>query len=142
MKFRGEYYFLSNMYPAEISIELHGKNYTFKCSESLYQAFKCCERFDDFVDLNGWDAKRLSKSLPIRENWNDIKLDVMHSILVLKFEQNKELIDKLVNVKGDIVEDNTWGDFYWGVCNGIGQNMLGRLLMSLRNKYSNNIKEM
>jgi hypothetical protein len=29
-------------------------------------------------------------------------------------------------------ETNTWGDTYWGISNGKGKNMLGRLLMKLR----------
>jgi predicted NAD-dependent protein-ADP-ribosyltransferase YbiA (DUF1768 family) len=26
----------------------------------------------------------------------------------------------------------TWGDRFWGVCNGVGENMLGKLLMQVR----------
>jgi hypothetical protein len=31
-----------------------------------------------------------------------------------------------------LIEENTWGDTFWGVCNGIGKNMLGIILMDVR----------
>ena len=32
----------------------------------------------------------------------------------------------------ELVEGNTWGDPFWGVYKGKGENMLGRLLMEVR----------
>ena len=29
-------------------------------------------------------------------------------------------------------EGNTWNDTFWGVCNGVGENNLGRILMEVR----------
>ena len=34
----------------------------------------------------------------------------------------------------NIVEGNTWGDVFWGVCNGIGENHLGNILMDVRDE--------
>jgi len=34
-------------------------------------------------------------------------------------------------------ETNTWGDKYWGVCNGEGENQLGKLLMKIRENIMN-----
>jgi predicted NAD-dependent protein-ADP-ribosyltransferase YbiA (DUF1768 family) len=36
-----------------------------------------------------------------------------------------------------LVEGNHWGDTYWGVCNGKGRNMLGSLLMKVREEIKN-----
>ena len=33
-----------------------------------------------------------------------------------------------------LIEGNDWGDRYWGVCDGVGQNKLGLILMGLRKK--------
>ena len=33
-----------------------------------------------------------------------------------------------------LVEGNTWGDRFWGVCGGVGLNWLGRLLMQVRDE--------
>jgi predicted NAD-dependent protein-ADP-ribosyltransferase YbiA (DUF1768 family) len=32
----------------------------------------------------------------------------------------------------ELVEGNTWGDKFWGVCDGEGENHLGKLLMKIR----------
>jgi hypothetical protein len=31
-----------------------------------------------------------------------------------------------------LIEENNWNDTFWGVCNGVGENNLGRLLMQVR----------
>ena len=31
-----------------------------------------------------------------------------------------------------IEETNSWGDTFWGVCEGKGQNVLGNILMGIR----------
>lgn len=31
-----------------------------------------------------------------------------------------------------IIEGNTWGDTYWGTCNDVGHNHLGKILMKIR----------
>jgi predicted NAD-dependent protein-ADP-ribosyltransferase YbiA (DUF1768 family) len=32
----------------------------------------------------------------------------------------------------ELVEGNWWNDTFWGVCNGVGENNLGKLLMKIR----------
>ncbi|MCY8564311.1 NADAR family protein [Bacillus sonorensis] len=52
-----------------------------------------------------------------------------------KFEQNDHLINKLLQTGESIlIEGNTWGDKIWGVCNGVGENKLGKILMKVRNE--------
>ena len=43
------------------------------------------------------------------------------------------MASRLINT-GDaiLIEGNTWGDTYWGVCDGVGENRLGKLLMEVR----------
>jgi nicotinate (nicotinamide) nucleotide adenylyltransferase len=55
----------------------------------------------------------------------------MEEILRIKFS-NIDLAEKLKNVKEPIVEDNTWHDTFWGVCDGQGKNMLGKLLEKIK----------
>jgi predicted NAD-dependent protein-ADP-ribosyltransferase YbiA (DUF1768 family) len=49
-----------------------------------------------------------------------------------KDEKLKEML--LQTGEEELVESNTWGDIYWGVCNGKGQNNLGKLLMKIRSE--------
>jgi len=44
------------------------------------------------------------------------------------------LRDRLLAIEGLIEEKNSWGDTFWGTCEGVGQNHLGRLLMKTREK--------
>ena len=131
--FKGEYEWLSNFYPCKIEY----KGYIFDCSEALYMAHKSGdeEDFELFVGLNGAQSKRMGKSIVLRKDWDDVKYDVMLKCVTMKFEQNPELADLLINT-GDkyIIEDNWWKDTYWGVCNGVGENNLGKILMIVRDK--------
>jgi predicted NAD-dependent protein-ADP-ribosyltransferase YbiA (DUF1768 family) len=58
----------------------------------------------------------------------------MRHLLESKFgKANPELRQMLIDTNPCVlIEGNTWGDRFWGVCEGKGENMLGRLLMNLR----------
>ena len=44
-----------------------------------------------------------------------------------------ELRTKLADTEDEeLIEGNTWNDTYWGVCRGVGENHLGKLLMEVR----------
>ena len=131
MLFKNIYYFLSNMYPCEITIDIHGKQQTFSCVESAFQAFKCPQRSFEFVGLNGYQAKKRGRKVELRNDWNDIKVSLMEELIRQKFS-NPELLNKLKAIEGEIVETNSWGDTFWGMCRGRGQNVLGKILMKIR----------
>lgn len=59
----------------------------------------------------------------------------MEDIVANKFQQNPTLMLKLLDT-GDaiLIDGNDWGDRYWGVCDEVGQNKLGLILMGLRKK--------
>jgi ribA/ribD-fused uncharacterized protein len=124
-----EYDWLSNMYPC--NVRFMGK--TYKCGESAFQMMKC--RFDAdkevFTRLNGFLAKKHGRNVALVEGWNEDKVSVMANVLRAKFD-NPLLKEKLMDLTDPIVEDNYWNDTFWGVCNGRGRNMLGKLLTELR----------
>ena len=79
-------------------------------------------------------AKKMGRSVSLRPDWEDIKDDIMLEGLYRKFADD-ELADWLVDTGDEeLVEGNWWGDRYWGVCNGVGQNKLGKLLMKVRSE--------
>ena len=131
--FRGEYRFLSNFYyPAKVMLD--GEEY--QTVEHAYQAAKSTsERFREEIRLlkTPGHAKRWGRTLnSLREDWNSIKVDVMLGLLRQKF-QAPLLKEKLLATEELYLEEtNTWGDTFWGICNGNGQNMLGLLLMKVR----------
>lgn len=68
-----------------------------------------------------------------REDWDNVKVDIMHELLREKFSQEPERSVLLSTGNEELVEGNWWKDTFWGQCPvGNGQNWLGRLLMDVR----------
>ena len=133
MLFRDNYDFLSNFY--ECSVKWGG--ITYRNTEAAFQASKCTGINEhmrvQFTTLTGSEAKKLGRKVPIRMDWEQVKVGIMHDIVYCKFKQNLDLAKKLIDTGNiEIAEDNTWGDRFWGKCKGIGKNVLGIILMQVR----------
>ena len=132
--FRGEYGFLSNFYSSPI--KYNGKDYA--TVEHAYQACKSAnEEEHEMVRLlnTAGEAKAAGKKVKIREDWDEVKIAIMTDLIYCKFTQNKDLCEKLSKTGDmDIIEGNTWGDYFWGVCHGMGDNHLGKIIMEFRSK--------
>lgn len=134
-KFKGKYEFLSNFYPSEIIF--NGES--FPTVEHAYQAAKCedaklYQRIRNAPDAAA--ANRLGKKVKLRPYWDDVKFDIMLYLVTKKFEI-PALHKKLVETGDEeLCEGNWWGDIYWGVCKGVGDNHLGKILMGLRKGYA------
>jgi len=132
--FTGENHYLSNFYPVDVTYE----GIVYPSSECAFQAAKTLDLEErvKFTRMNPGDAKKAGRKLTLRSDWEDVKLQVMWEIVYTKFYQNPKLIGKLLSTYPKVlIEGNTWGDTYWGVCKDIGSNHLGQLLMHLRDNY-------
>lgn len=131
-KFDGEYRFLSNFWECEIPYD----GLVYKSTEAAYQAAKTNSYHEKLVIQSAstpGKAKRLGRDITMRPDWDDVKVDVMREILEIKF-RDKELAERLLETADfELIEGNQWGDTFWGVCEGKGQNILGKLLMAIRN---------
>lgn len=78
------------------------------------------------------EAKRRGRQIPMRPDWNNVRLDVMLHLTKMKFQDPDLRRQLLMTGDWELIEGNTWGDRFWGVCDGEGQNWLGRILMSVR----------
>jgi len=129
--FKDEYRFLSNFWPAEVRFE--GLQYP--SVEHAYQAAKTedpKERVDVQSCTTPGKAKRQGRKVTMRSDWDDVKVDIMEHLLYEKFA-HPELRDRLLQTGTQgLVEGNTWGDTFWGVSGGKGENHLGRILMKIR----------
>lgn len=132
MYFRKEFAFLSNFYSSDITY--NGE--PFPTAEHAYQASKAVSK-NDFQLIQSAtspaQAKKLARSISVRPNWNAIKRRVMREILEEKFAI-PHLREKLLQVQEPIIEHNKHGDTYWGVCGGVGENHLGKILTRIRNE--------
>ena len=130
-RFQFENRFLSNFYPAAIEHE----GITYPSVEHYYVAMKTLDLEQrTFISQIGTAGlvKKYGRTLEIRPDWNEVKFGIMEIGLRKKFAI-PELKEKLL-ATGDayLEEGNWWGDVYWGVCNGTGENNLGKLLMQIR----------
>ncbi|USM11550.1 swarming motility protein [Citromicrobium phage vB_CbaS-RXM] len=132
--FQGRYRFLSNFHPVRRGVYLDGFRYP--TVEHAYQAAKTLcpvERAEICHAKTPGEAKRLGREVTIRENWAVHRLCSMEGLLRQKFAPRTYLAGQLKNTgTKKIVEGNTWGDTFWGRCNGKGHNHLGELLMEIR----------
>ena len=133
--FRGRYFFLSNYYPCDFVWE----GLLYRNAEAAFQSAKCTDTIGrlNFTNLSPNLAKAKGRKIYLRDDWESIKDDTMLNIIRAKFK-NPKLSRKLI-ATGDqeLIEGNTWNDTYWGVCNGIGKNKLGQILMQVREELKN-----
>ena len=138
-QFQGLYRFLSNFWL--VTVEYNGQTYI--SAEHAYQAAKatCFQDTHRIMQcLTPVQAKRLGGQIKMRKDWEEVKVTVMLEILRAKFTQDPQMQAWLLNTGDhDLVEGNKWGDTFWGVCNGHGRNMLGKLLMQVRNEIRSTI---
>ena len=132
-KFDKEYFFLSNFYPCKVPYQ--GR--TYKSSEAAFQAQKTrdSEIRKEFEEMSARVAKSKGRTLELRRDWEDVKDRIMYEICYSKFVNNPQIARKLIST-GDavLIEGNTWFDTYWGVCNKVGLNKLGQILMKVRDE--------
>lgn len=131
--FSGGYRFLSNFYPVKVKYE--GVEYS--STEHAFQAAKTVNPSDrKKIRESGRpsDAKRLGRKVQLRTGWEAMKYDVMLDLLRQKFAKSPLREQLLETGDATLIEGNDWGDQTWGVCNGKGKNMLGKLLMQVRSE--------
>jgi ribA/ribD-fused uncharacterized protein len=135
--FRNEYHFLSNFYPLHIKYE----GLIYYSVEHAYQAAKTLDpelRIGMSQLCSAATAKKIGRLLPLRDDWDAVKLTVMRDCLALKFTTVNFCGNRLMmTTPQELVEGNHWHDNFWGCCScpkhkDNGTNWLGILLMERR----------
>lgn len=140
---RGEYGAFSNF--AAYPIALKGKRWP--TSEHYFQAqkFAGTEHEGEVLRANsptiaariGRDRKR-----PLRKDWESVKVDLMREAVRAKFRQHDDLRELLLGTGDATLVEHTTNDAYWGDGgDGRGKNMLGRILMEIREELRNDTTE-
>ena len=142
--FDGEYAFLSNFYPSPIAPFNDGIVYP--TVEHAFQAYKTTDinkRKEIAAQPTPGKAKHLGRHVELRDDWQEIRINVMYTALKEKFK-DLELQTKLLSTgDAELIEGNTWSDNFWGDCHCPkcrdikGENNLGKLLMKIREDYKN-----
>lgn len=121
---------------ADYPIKLKGR--IWKTSEHYFQA----QKFDNkqyqdkiFNALSPMKAAEFGRSRKekIVKNWDNIKLNVMYEAVKAKFSQHLALKELLLSTEDAKIIEHTENDDYWGDGgDGKGKNMLGKILMKVR----------
>lgn len=129
-----EFGFLSNVAPYPI----HLKGRTWPTSEHYFQAQKFAgTEYEKEIRRASTpkQAARLGRDRgkPLRRDWERVKDDVMRDAVRAKFEQHPDIRQQLLDTGEAKLVEHTANDAYWGDGgDGHGKNMLGRILMEVR----------
>lgn len=134
---KGEpYYEFTNF--ARYPVEMKGK--TWPTSEHYYQAQKHAgtpleEKIRQTERPR--EAFDLGRSQVGRHDWDKVKDAVMREVVLAKFTQHPDLRVLLLSTGNALLVEHTENDRYWGDGgDGSGKNMLGKVLMSVREQLA------
>lgn len=140
--FKGNFRWLSNFHLCEIEFE--GLKYP--STEHAYQAAKFSSKEDRERVRNAEKpaiAKKMGAKAIVTQEWHaGRKQEVMYEICKYKFSKHADLRQKLLDTKGiTLVEGNGWHDNEWGscfceACGSKGKNLLGKILMKIREELA------
>jgi ribA/ribD-fused uncharacterized protein len=115
---------------------------TFPTSEAAFQAYKDPTN-EEYVQkqMNSKTpvySKHIGRRCNLRDDWIEKRDEIMKNVIMLKFEQNEDILINLMNTGLRPIIENSRMDSYWGCGeNGVGHNKLGKILTSLRNNAHN-----
>jgi len=136
--------FLSNFYPSPIRLDLGYGQVQYATGEHAYQAAKAKDEkthLEIALSADPGISKHLGNTCDIREDWEQVKVEIMRKVIAAKFPFDKDnaLSLRLVNTgTAVLIEGTNWNDKVWGVAYNNqrhiieGRNLLGVLLMERR----------
>ena len=131
-----EYGCFSNFSPHPVVL----KGKTWPTSEHYFQAQKFAGTPDEEevrLAKSPMIAARMGRSRkrPLRKDWEAAKDRIMHEAVLAKFTQHADLREILLGTGDSKLVEHTENDAYWGDGgDGSGRNMLGQILMRVRDE--------
>ncbi len=133
-KVNDEYGCFSNF--SKHGFELGGKYWM--TSEHYFQAKKFIENeYEEQVRMSSTPMEAANKgrdrNRPLRKDWEEVKDDIMRIAVLEKFKVNDDAKKILLSTGEEEIIEKTTDDYYWGSGkDGTGKNMLGKILMEVR----------
>lgn len=130
--------FLSNFHPSTVLFE--GQLYP--TVEHAYQASKTLDsNIREIIrkSKSPADAKKLGRAITLRQDWMDVRVNIMRNLIREKFQN--PFLQHLLLLTGSkqLIHENRWNDRFWGVVNGEGENWLGRIMEEVRKEIQADI---
>lgn len=136
-----EHVCLNNYYTSRFVT--NGRTYT--SVEHYYQAhkFNTTPEFERIMNTESpAEAQRLAHEIGYDSDmWSKVKDEVMWNALNGKFRQNEELRRVLIDTGDAKIVEDSLSDRYWGGVLEGSKNMLGEMLMKLREEFKKEMSE-
>ena len=138
IKFKGPGSSFSNFY----AVPLHMWGMTFASSEHAFQYRKAVEMNQHVTAEKirqaptARDAQLVAKTIQTNDRWSHIKQSVMYELIQEKAKQCPTFHKDLQASEGRLLVEDTPHEYWGRGQSGSGLNMLGRLLMTLRENLS------
>lgn len=131
-----EFYVLSNF--SSFQVKMH--NFTFQTAEHAYHYRKFSITDPELAEKvaaasSAHEAFRIAQTFKQfrRTDWDEVKLDIMRTILKAKVNQHDYVRKKLMETGNRELIEDSWRDDVWGWgSDQKGQNLLGKLWMEIR----------
>lgn len=131
-----DYSFLCNFFPCQFVEDGVG----YRTVEHYFQSKKYNDPEIKEIIINAGtpkQAKSISRNYPIDFVWwESVRENVMKTGLTLKFSQNPDLRQKLLDTHNKILKEYSNSDLFWGGSLPNSSNKLGLLLMQVRSELS------
>jgi ribA/ribD-fused uncharacterized protein len=134
--FDGNYAFLSNFHPSQVvymGITCATVEHAYQCAKATNEPdrFRIATAMKDNRPAPGL-AKSWGRVCRLRRDWEEVKDDVMLTLLRQKFKHKTLRLALDATDAAYLIEGNNWNDTYWGVTHVGGKNRLGQMLMQVR----------
>ncbi len=109
-----------------------------KTVEHYYQAQKFHDKTVKQLIIEAETPKQAStigrnRRYKLREDWEQVKNEIMHEAVLEKFLQHPDLAEKLIETGDEEIIEDTKKENYWGCGpNGDGLNVYGKILCRVR----------
>ena len=138
-----DYSWLSNFSPHPVR---DSRGRVWPTAEHMYQACKSPIEAEQELILQAktpHEAKRLGRTITLREGWEEFKTEAMRRVLALKFRQHPDLEKQLVATHpARLIHEAPWDGFWGSGRDGRGLNRQGELLEELREKLRPSLEEL
>ena len=133
--FKDEYGFLSNFY--NHTVKVNGLFFQNNVAAFLAQMYSNKNQQRYFTKLLPAAAIRFFEMTRIKPptDWDSKKEQIMYNICKNKFTNQRLREQLLATGDAELINESNFANDYWGRHDGQGENMLGKVLMRLRQEF-------
>lgn len=134
--FKGKYNWLSNFFFDE-KLKIYCTNgILFHSVECAFQASRTNstgmrKRISEMTSIEAYMFGKRGL-IENKKNFNEDKMIIMLNLLEQKFRQEPYRTKLLKTENKEIIYENIYNDTFWGTCRGVGENVLGKTIMNIR----------